>query len=69
MKSLFKNIAGILCDIDGTLYFKESAIAGAIDTVSHLKERGIKILFFTNTDSKSPHSIWIINIFYLFWFI
>lgn len=58
MKSLFKNIEGILCDIDGTLYFKGEAIKGAIDTVSHLKEVGIKILFFTNTDSKSPHRIY-----------
>ncbi len=58
MKSLFKNIEGILCDIDGTLYFKGKPIQGAIDTVSHLKEIGMKILFFTNTDSKSPHGIY-----------
>ena len=60
MKSLFKNIEGILCDIDGTLYFKGAPIQGAIDTVSHLKEIGMKILFFTNTDSKSPHGIYTI---------
>jgi HAD superfamily hydrolase (TIGR01458 family) len=58
MNPLFKNIEGILCDIDGTLYFKGEPIRGAIDTVSHLKEMGIKILFFTNTDSKSPHTIY-----------
>jgi len=58
MKSLFKNIEGILIDIDGTLYFKGEAIKGAVDTVSHLKQIGKKILFFTNTDSKSPHRIY-----------
>lgn len=58
MKSLFKNIAGILCDIDGTLYFKGEPIPDAIETVSYLKEKGIKILFFTNTDSKSPQTIY-----------
>ncbi|MHA1193216.1 MAG: HAD-IIA family hydrolase [Promethearchaeota archaeon] len=58
MKSLFKNIKGILCDIDGTLYFKGQPIQGAIDTVSYLKNIGMKILFFTNTDSKSPHGIY-----------
>lgn len=58
MRSIFKNIKAILCDIDGTLYFKGKVIEGAIDTVSHLKERGIKILFFTNTDSKPPQKIY-----------
>ncbi len=58
MNSWLKNIDGILCDIDGTLYFKGEVIKGAIDTISHLKENGIKILFFTNTDSKSPHRIY-----------
>ena len=58
MKSWLKNIDGILCDIDGTLYFKGEAIEGAIDTVSLIKDLGIKILFFTNTDSKSPQKIY-----------
>ncbi|MHA1669964.1 MAG: HAD-IIA family hydrolase [Promethearchaeota archaeon] len=60
MKSWFKNIEGFLCDIDGTLYFKGEPIEGAVDTVSLLKEKGKKIFFFTNTDSKSPHIIYTI---------
>ncbi|MBY9003976.1 MAG: HAD-IIA family hydrolase [Candidatus Lokiarchaeota archaeon] len=57
MRSFFKDVKAILCDIDGTLYFKGEAIKGAIDTVSYIKELGIKILFFTNTDSKPPQRI------------
>ncbi|MHA2431339.1 MAG: HAD-IIA family hydrolase [Promethearchaeota archaeon] len=58
MKKKLKNIKGILSDIDGTLYFKGSPISGAIETVSKLRRKGIKLLFFTNTDSKTPKSIY-----------
>ncbi len=51
------NIKGILVDLDGTLYFKGNPIPGSIEAVSKLKEMGIKLLFLTNTDSKTPISI------------
>ncbi|MFX1567827.1 MAG: HAD-IIA family hydrolase [Promethearchaeota archaeon] len=51
------NVKGILTDIDGTLYFKDAPILGAIDTISKLRKIGLKFLFFTNTDSKSPKTI------------
>jgi HAD superfamily hydrolase (TIGR01458 family) len=54
----FNNIKGILSDIDGTLYFKGKPIEGAIETVSKLKKRDFKMLFFTNTDSKTPKTIY-----------
>jgi HAD superfamily hydrolase (TIGR01458 family) len=50
-------IKGILVDLDGTLYFKGNPIPGSIEAVSKLKEMGIKLLFLTNTDSKTPISI------------
>jgi len=53
----FHKIKGLLIDIDGTLYFKESAISGAIETISRLRATNIKLLFFTNTDSKAPKTI------------
>ncbi|MHA2325430.1 MAG: HAD-IIA family hydrolase [Promethearchaeota archaeon] len=53
----FSNIEGILSDIDGTLYFKGTPIPGAIDTIMKLRDLGIKFLFLTNTDSKSPKTI------------
>jgi HAD superfamily hydrolase (TIGR01458 family) len=57
IKKDFSGIKGILSDIDGTLYFKGSPIPRAVETVSYLRELGLKILFFTNTDSKSPKTV------------
>ena len=37
--SPLKDIKGILADIDGTLYFKESPTKGAIKTVSKFQNR------------------------------
>jgi HAD superfamily hydrolase (TIGR01458 family) len=54
---MFGDIRGILCDIDGTLYFKGNPIPGANETISKLREIGLKFLFFTNTDSKSPKTV------------
>ena len=51
-------IKGILSDIDGTLYFKGAPVPRAIETVDLLREKGIKLLFFTNTDSKTPKNIY-----------
>lgn len=53
----FSKIKGLLTDIDGTLYFKGNVIKGAIEAVQKLREAGLKILFLTNTDSKSPKTI------------
>jgi len=50
-------VKGILTDIDGTLYFKGTPIPGAIETVSKLRDAGIKLIFLTNTDSKSPRTV------------
>ena len=54
---MFENIKGILSDIDGTLYFKGKPTRGAIEAVSKIRKKGIKLLFFTNTDSKSPETV------------
>ncbi len=47
-------VRGILCDIDGTLYFRGRVIPYAVETVSYLQDKGYKIVFLTNTDSKPP---------------
>ena len=57
LEEYFSNIKGILSDIDGTLYFKEKPIPKAIETITKLHDLGIKLLFFTNTDSKSPRTV------------
>ncbi|MFW9998747.1 MAG: HAD-IIA family hydrolase [Candidatus Hodarchaeota archaeon] len=56
-KKPFNGVKGILTDIDGTLYFKGIPIPGAIETILKLREMGLKFLFFTNTDSKSPTTV------------
>ena len=56
--NLLESIKGILSDIDGTLYFKGTPIPGAIETISKLRGKGIKLLFFTNTDSKTPKNVY-----------
>lgn len=56
-KMMLNHIKGILTDIDGTLYFKGSPISGTIKSLSKLRELGLKFLFFTNTDSKSPKTV------------
>ncbi|MFX1495499.1 MAG: HAD-IIA family hydrolase [Promethearchaeota archaeon] len=55
---MLKKVKGLLSDIDGTLYFKGVPIPGAVETISKLRRKGIKLLFFTNTDSKTPKSIY-----------
>ncbi|QEE15022.1 HAD-IIA family hydrolase [Promethearchaeum syntrophicum] len=50
-------VRGILCDIDGTLYFRGRVIPNAIETVSFLQDKGYKVVFLTNTDSKTPKDI------------
>ena len=56
-KEKFNAIKGILADIDGTLYFKGAVIPRAIEVISRLREKGLKFIFFTNTDSKSPKTV------------
>jgi HAD superfamily hydrolase (TIGR01458 family) len=56
-KPNFVSIKGFLIDIDGTLYFKGEAIPGAIEVIDKLRELGFKLLFLTNTDSKTPKTI------------
>ena len=53
-----KSIKGILSDIDGTLYNKGAPVPGAIEAVEILRNKGIKLLFFTNTDSKTPKNVY-----------
>ncbi|MFW9819789.1 MAG: HAD-IIA family hydrolase [Candidatus Thorarchaeota archaeon] len=57
-KRKLTNIKGILTDIDGTLYFKGKPIPNSIETIRKLRKARIKILFLTNTDSKSPSTVY-----------
>lgn len=46
------NIKAVFFDLDGTLYFNQKAIEGAIETVDYLKSKGYICRFLTNSDSK-----------------
>lgn len=45
-------ISAVLLDLDGTLYTRGKAIPGAADAVAALRDLGLALRFFTNTDSK-----------------
>lgn len=49
--------AGVVFDLDGTLYRGSEAIPGAAEVVSELRHRGIAIRFLTNNSSGTPESV------------
>jgi HAD superfamily hydrolase (TIGR01458 family) len=51
------NIKAILIDIAGTLVYGNKPIPGSIEIIPYLRKLGLKILFTTNTDSRTPTSI------------
>lgn len=51
------SIKGILFDIDGVLYVGKEVIAGAIETVASLKQRGMPMRFITNTTTESHRGL------------
>lgn len=58
MKEALKtNIKAIFFDLDGTLYFKNKAIEGAIEVVTQLKKEGYICRFLTNADSVDEKAI------------
>lgn len=51
------DIAGLLIDLDGTVYTGNGLIPGAAETIRHLRDRGTPFLFTTNTSRKSRRDI------------
>lgn len=49
--------AGLLVDLDGVVYERGSAVAGAPETVAWLRESGMPHLFVTNTTSRPRRAI------------
>ena len=39
---------GLVCDLDGVIYRGADPVAGAVEAVGRLKDRGIKVVFCTN---------------------
>ncbi len=53
-----RQISGFLIDIDGVLVTGNQRIAGAIETIQFLKDKGIPFLLVTNTTRQSRITIW-----------
>jgi len=49
----FKDIDGLLFDLDGVLYVGDDLIEGAAETVDYLKNKNIPCRFLTNTTTRS----------------
>jgi len=47
----------VLLDLDGTLYYRERSIPGAVETVRRLRAAGLTLRFLTNTDSTPAEAI------------
>lgn len=53
MKSINKQIKGLMLDMDGTFYMGDILLSGALDFLAFLNERGLPFSFLTNNSSKS----------------
>jgi HAD superfamily hydrolase (TIGR01450 family) len=53
MKSINKQIKGLMLDMDGTFYMGDILLPGALDFLAFLNERGLPFSFMTNNSSKS----------------
>lgn len=53
----FENVGGFLFDLDGVLFVGDSAIAGAVETIRLINERGIAHRYVTNTTSQSRQDL------------
>ena len=54
-KQALKNIQLFVLDMDGTIYLGDKILPGAIDFVKNAREKGKKVVFFTNNASKNPN--------------
>ena len=50
-------IKAVLIDIAGTLVYGNKPIPGSLKIIPYLRNLGLKILFTTNTDSRTPKTI------------
>lgn len=57
-RNIFSTVKGILFDLDGVLHIGDEPIAGAIEALHHVKSRGIKCIFVTNTTTKSLEGLY-----------
>jgi len=56
-RAFFRNVRGLMIDLDGVLYVGGKALPGAAEALRRIKERGIVCRFVTNTTTKSLASL------------
>lgn len=54
IKNFYKDIKVILFDLDGTIYLGDKLIGDMKNTLSHLREKGVKVVFVSNNSSRTP---------------
>jgi HAD superfamily hydrolase (TIGR01458 family) len=52
-----RHASAVLLDLDGVLYIEDEPIAGALDAVAALRDRGLRLRFVTNTTSRPRRDI------------
>ncbi|WP_255149601.1 HAD-IIA family hydrolase [Halorarius halobius] len=50
------NVSGVVVDLDGTVYRGDEPIAGAVDAIARLRDRGLGVLFVTNNPTRSSEA-------------
>lgn len=54
-----EEIKAIAFDLDGTIYLGDRLAEGAIDTVEFFRDKGIKIVYFTNNSASTRQQIYL----------
>lgn len=55
---MFNNIKAVVFDLDGTIYYGNELIEGALEVIEYLRRMGKKIFFLTNNSTKSREQIY-----------
>jgi 4-nitrophenyl phosphatase len=46
-------LRGVICDLDGVVYRGNQLLPGAVETITELRRRGVRVMFATNNSSRT----------------
>ncbi|MDD5110452.1 MAG: HAD-IIA family hydrolase [Patescibacteria group bacterium] len=52
-----KQVKAFAFDLDGTVYYGDRAVAGAVETIRALMQRGYQIFYFTNSSGRTREQV------------
>ena len=55
--SLLSRYKGLICDLDGVVYRGPVAVPGAVESVRHALDSGVRVVFATNNASRPPADV------------